>query len=412
MMFKLVWRNIWRNKRRTVITMTSILFAVFFAVLLRAFHLGSWIYLLDSVLKSYSGYVQVHATGYWKDKTIDNAFEYTQALSNQIETIGKKHHLEMHAVPRLESFSLASSGEKTKAVMVMGIEPGVESHLMNLKERIIAGKYITSKDQGVLVSRGLASFLGLAIHDTIVLIGQGYHGMSAYAKYEVVGVVRLPSLEFDNQLIFMPLTLNQNFLSAPGMVTSVVINYEHPDRAGNLNKVASILQKELVPDVYEVMTWKQMMKELYQQFQTDDSSGVIILWILYLIVGFGIFGTILMMISERKYEFGVMIAIGMKKAKVIRMVICEMMIIGSLGVLSGMAISLPVVFYFHFHPLTVSGKMAATLIQYGMEPIIPVAWRTDYIFNQAMAIFLMVWLALIYPLYSISKLTIVKALKK
>jgi ABC-type lipoprotein release transport system permease subunit len=124
-MFKLAWRNLWRNKRRTIITAASVFFAVFFAILMRGFKHGVMVHLVDSVLHSYTGYVQIHKKGYWDNKT----FEYSMTANDSVFTKIKEIKQVKGIIPRLESFSLASSGNKTKGVITVGIDPDLENEL-------------------------------------------------------------------------------------------------------------------------------------------------------------------------------------------------------------------------------------------------------------------------------------------
>ena len=109
----LAWRNIWRNKRRTLITTGSMSFAILLALVMRSMEIGSYSYMIDSVVHSYTGHLQVHAKGYWSDKTLDNSFESSDTLAAAIGSVQGV----LQVIPRLESFALASFNSKTKGVM-------------------------------------------------------------------------------------------------------------------------------------------------------------------------------------------------------------------------------------------------------------------------------------------------------
>ena len=111
MLLKLAWRNIWRNKRRTAITIASIFFAVFFAVFMRSMQLGIYAQMIDSVVRFYTGHIQVHGKGYWDDQTMDNAFSLEE---ESLSDITKNQHITL-AARRLEGFALSSYGMQRKA---------------------------------------------------------------------------------------------------------------------------------------------------------------------------------------------------------------------------------------------------------------------------------------------------------
>jgi ABC-type lipoprotein release transport system permease subunit len=119
------------------------------------------------------GYLQVHHIGYWANKSVDSTFEenpkLTTILNNEKEITAW--------APHLESFALASSGEQTKGIMLTGIVPEKEKTVSQLTQKLIAGSYISDSDNSIMLAEGLAAYLKLKLHDTVVLIGQGYHPM-------------------------------------------------------------------------------------------------------------------------------------------------------------------------------------------------------------------------------------------
>lgn len=403
-MIKLAWRNLWRNKRRTLITIASVFFAVMLAILMRGYHGGAWASLLENVLHSHTGYLQVHAKGYWNEKTLDYTLEWNDSLQHAI----LKNKGVKTVIPRVESFALAAVGEKTKGVIVVGIEPALEDCFTRLSAKMVKGAILNANDNAVLLSQRLAKFLNINVGDTLTLISQGYQGTSAAGIFPVKGIVKLPSPEWDNQLVYLPLNTAQNFYSLEGRLTSIVVDLKKINR---LDNVASHLAAQLNKEKYEVMTWKEMLVELYQQYISDESGGKILLALLYIIIGFGIFGTVMMMTAERSREFGVLIAVGMKQRRLVSLICSEMFFISLLGVITGMIVSVPVVAYFHFHPIHLSGTYAQTMEAYGMEPVIPVLWQADYILYQGLIVFVLTLVAIAYPVYSVGKLNVIKALR-
>lgn len=404
-MIKLAWRNIWRNKRRTLITAASVFFAVFLAILMRGFHMGAWLNLIDNVLHSYSGYVQIHAKDYWENKTFDYTFQYNDSVFANVKENKQVEKL----IPRLESFSLASSGNKTKGVIVIGIDPDAEKNFSRYNKFIVQGSYLANNDKEVMLGERLAKFLGLNVNDSIVLLSQGYQGASANGIYKIKAIVRIPSPEFDNQLVLMTLPQAQELYSAQGLLTSLVVDIKDPQK---MDQVVKQIKHSIDLQKYEVLTWEEMLVELYQQYRSDEGSGLIMLTLLYIIVGFGVFGTVLMMFSERKRELGLMIVVGMQRSTLLKMLSFELIYVCVMGILFGLLASLPFIAYFHFNPIAISGDLAKVYEAFGMEPILPVAWQTDYIFQQAINVSVIVLIVLMYPLYSVYKMNLNNALRR
>lgn len=403
-MFKLAWRNLWRNKRRTFITIASVMFAVMFAILMRGYHGGAWSSLIDNVLHSYSGYMQVHAKGFWEEKSFDYSMSWNDTIEKKILSVRNVQSV----IPRIESMAFASIGDKTKIVFVLGIDPQKEDVFSGLSNKIVSGNMLNGNDSSVLISQRLARFLNIGIGDTLTLLSQGYQAYSAAGLFKVKGIVKLPSPEYDNKIIYLPLKTAQNFYSMEGRVTSLVIDLKNNQK---LHKTYTALTDKLGTSKYEIMTWEKLMVELYQQYVSDEGGGKIFLGLLYLIIGFGIFGTVMMMVAERTHEFGVLIAVGMKRSRLFRLITTEMLLIGFMGVITGMMVSMPLVAWFHFHPIKLTGSMAKTMEVYGMAPEIPVLWQADYIIWQGLIVFLITLIAIVYPVFKVWKLDIIKSMR-
>ncbi len=113
--------------------------------------------------------------------------------------------------PRLETFALASSGEHTKGIIVMGIDPEKENAESKLSQKLIGGKYLEDSDKSVLLAEGLAEYLKLKVNDTVILLGQGYHGNMAAAKYPIKGIVKLGIPEMNKGMVWLPMAGMQRF---------------------------------------------------------------------------------------------------------------------------------------------------------------------------------------------------------
>ena len=401
---KIARRNIWRNKRRTLITAASVFFAVFFAVIMRSMQLGTYAEMIKSVVSAYTGHIQIHKTGYWEDKIINNTFRKNPKLEHEIAEIPGIKNI----VPRLESFALASYGEQTKGSLLIGINPEKENLMTKLSDKLTSGKFLVNNDRGVLVSEKLAVFLKITIGDTLVLMGQGYHAATAAGKYPVKGIIHLNSPNLNNKIIYINLPTAQELYSAPDMLSSLSIIIDNSD---NLEKIKEEITAKINTKNYEIMTWKEITPELNQAIQSDNVSGQFMLGILYMIVGFGILGTIVMMTAERKKEFGVMIAIGMKKTKLARIIFIETVLLGSVGIFFGFLFSLPVIFYFAKSPIPITGDAGKAYESFGFDPVIAFSTHPHFMISQVLVVLCIVIIAYIYPFNSILKTDPVKSMR-
>lgn len=402
--WKLAWRNLWRNKRRTMITLASVLLAVVLAIGLRSVQKGAYQNMINNAVRFSTGYMQIHTKGYWEDQSINNAF---MSDGNLQKIINSNTNVSL-AVPRLESFALASSGPHTKGVEVMGINPELENKMNGLANKITEGNYLNSQDSGILIGDGLAKYLKLNKGDTIVLLGQGYHGATAAGQFRIQGIFHYPLEQLNNNIVFLSLPQAENLFSTNEMITSLSIMLHHPEQ---LDKTIHSIRSKLDSSM-EVMEWQKMNKSLLQEIQGDNSGGIIMLGILYLVVAFGVFGTILMMTMERKKEFAVMIAIGMRRVKLMMVVFLETFFMGCMGIVIGMVLILPVVIHFHNHPIPLTGAAAAAYQQFGIEPLLPASLNPSIFLYQGITVLCIALVSSIYPLWFVCRFPILENLKQ
>jgi ABC-type lipoprotein release transport system permease subunit len=402
--FKLAWRNIWRNKKRTLITAASIFFALFLAILMVGLQEGTYAHMIKISVEDFYGYAQVHGKGFSEDKTLTNSLEYDQNIIDYLMSDENVKQIQ----PRIESFTLSAFAEKSKGIAVIGVDPKLEFEKPSIKKRLIAGNFEDVYNGGIVVTEKLAEYLGAALGDSLALIGQGYQGISAIGLYKITAIISMPNPMLNSGLAYLDLETAQEFFSLDGRVTGLSLSFKDNSKF----KESTENLKSKLPEGYEIFHWEEEMPEIRQFIDSDKSSGQIFLFILYIIIGFGIFGTALMMIAERIKEFGIMVAVGMQKIKIVILVAVEMLYITSLGIVASIVFSVPVMYYLHINPITFTGDMAKAYESYGFEPIMPAAFQLDYFMIQSIVVIIITVLAIIYPLYGISKLNVIKSLRK
>jgi len=403
-LIRLAWKNMWRNRNRTLIAMASIFFAVLLSATTRSLQKGVFDNLVKNVVSFYSGYLQIHQNGYWDEQILDNTFRGSPTLESQVRKV--PHIVDL--TPRLESFALVSSADLTKGCMVVGISPATEDPITHLADKVIEGRYLVDGDQGLLIGKGLADRLHTHLGDTIVLLGQGYHGATAVGKYPIQGLLKFGSPELNDKALFLTLKESQDFYSADSMLTSYVLALDNPIE---LDEVATSLKASLDPSL-EVMTWEEMMPVIEQGIKTDQGSLYIIQAILYVLVSLGILSTVLMMMIERKFEMGMLIAIGMKKAKLMQMVMLESVVTVLAGCALGVLASLPVVYWFHTNPIRLTGDMGAVYEDFGFEPVFPAAFDPTIFLTQGIIVLFVGLILSLYPIVRIARLDPVVAMRK
>lgn len=400
----LAWRNIWRNKRRTIITMLSIIVAVFLASVMRSMQEGQYADMIENTVGTFTGYIQVHAEGYWDDKTLDNTFVAADSIYQKIE----QQESVQHVVPRLDSFALAAGENQSRPAMIMGIDVQAEKYLSDPERRLQSGSYFESNDErSVLLGRELMQRLDVQLGDSLVLIGQGFRGQSATGLYRIRGTVGYPNPELNRSLVMLPLETAQYFLAADNRLTALSIILEDTDQ---IEATTEALQSSFSGH-FEVMGWREMMPELVQTIQADRGSGMIMIAILYIVVGFGILGTVLMMITERTYEFGVMISVGTPRFVIALMLAIEILLMAFVGTGIGILVSIPIAWYFNINPIQFSGDIAEVYQSYGMEAVLQFSTEPAVFYSQAVTVFIITLIFSVIPLIKASKLNPVEAMR-
>ncbi len=480
-MLKIAWRNLWRNKRRTIITASSVFFAALIALTMRSFQLGFYNYTINSVIEHFVGHLQIQQQDYHNNPSIDNVLEFSDSLQ---QLLSKDPDIKFF-IPRLESGAMASHANASKVCMVVGINPikenyfsGISKHLAKykideqsiqkmgflpaelrvlinkaqgyysskekIKDVLLAlskkfgpyidriakespyhGHYIKPGENQILVAGGLANYLGVNVGDSIVLLGQGYHGSTAIGKYRIAGILALPSPLMNRTFIYMPLRCAQELFSTydikPNGDTARYVSYIavntrfqasiRPYDYIPIERVRQRLDRELKGKNLRVLGWKQINKTLYQQIQSDNISGQIILMVIYIIIAFGVFGTVLMLMAERRKEFGIMLSIGMSRGKLRQTLVLEIFIMTVMGIIAAILITYPVVTYLHYHPIYLGNEAAKAYEQFNFEPYMPTQLPDIYFLIQPLVILIMMMLTSIYPIIYISKLKVSKALR-
>ena len=383
--------------------MLSIILAIFLSLFTRSMQQGTFGSMITNAVKLSTGYIQIHKAGYWENKSINETFLSSEKMNMRIDN---NKNIKLN-IPRLESFALVSSGKYTKGAMVTGTIPELEDELNNYSKKVVRGNFINANDNSILIGDELADYLRVDVGDSLVLIGQGYHGVTAAGQYDIKGILHLPIPQLNKQLVLMPLKECQYLYASENRLTSVSIMLEDPEL---LDKTTNEIKGSLSNE-YEVMTWKQLNKELVQFVDAKIVGGIIMLSILYIVIGFGVFGTIMMMTMERRKEFAIMVSIGMRKFKLVAVVFWETIFIGFVAVVIGIIITYPILLYLSHNPIELTGEFAKSMETVGAEPLMPFVINSGMFVNQTMSIILIAFIAVIYPLFFILKFDVLKAMR-
>ncbi|NJK98868.1 MAG: hypothetical protein HC905_31695 [Bacteroidales bacterium] len=190
----MAWRNLWRNKRRTLITVAAVVFAVFLSTFMSSMQEGTYSKMIENTVSFYSGYIQVHHPDYWESRSINDIYAPEKAFFDKIDGTPNV----TMSFPRMESFTLLSTGEDTKAAALIGVDPVKENQMTKLAKWVEKGQYLKPGDDGLLLAKNLAQQLKVNIGDTMVLFSTGYHGATSAGLFPVKGILNFPSPQMNN----------------------------------------------------------------------------------------------------------------------------------------------------------------------------------------------------------------------
>jgi ABC-type lipoprotein release transport system permease subunit len=331
-LLKLAWRNIWRNRRRTIISVLALALGVMAIVSMHSLLEVAYAQMIRGITTGLIGHAQVHGRGY------QNSPEMTTLVPDPLTIEARLKQ----AVPgaqterRVVGAGLAGSGETSTAVLVMGIEPGIPSTDALLK--IEQGQGLAAAPaHGAVIGSGLARELRLSPGGEMVLVGQAADGSLANDRYTVVGVADAGSSDANQTAVFLHLADAQSFFALNQGVHQVIVRL--PTDQEDLSHPVSLLRGALDLSALEVLPWTEILPELKGAIDAKRRNMRLVDAIIFLIVSLGILNTMTMSTFERTREFGVMASLGTRGRRVLAMVFLEALLQGLIGLLLGVALA-------------------------------------------------------------------------
>lgn len=405
LLLKLAWRNIWRNKRRSILTLLAIIFATLSAIAMRGIQLGTYEESIKHAVEQFSGYIQIQPKSYKKNPSLNK----TVKIDPQIRSYLDNSQLVKGYAERIIADGLISYKDNSFGAAIFGIVPDQESKTTRIIERINKGEFFESDTSSeIVVGYKLLQNLNAEIGDEVVVLAQGYDGTMGNLKYKVVGTVKLGSYEFDAMAVFMGLKTSQELLMMYGKSSIAAISV---NSLNAIPKVKSDLKNYIDQENEVVLAWQEVMPELEQFISLDNISGIFFLLILVIIVAFGILNTLLMSVTERFNEFGVTLAIGMKQSKLVILILLETIFLSFVGVIIGDLIGFGINTYLTANPIMFEGELKSLYEEYGFLPIIKSSIKASIFITTSIGVVLISLFASIYPIIKTYKLEPLKGIR-
>lgn len=362
LLFKLAFRNIFRQRRRSLLTAMSLTGGYVLCVFSFSMSGGSYSNAISFFIQDHTGHIQIHKDDYLQRPKLHKSIQVPEELSAKLDANEK---IASHTL-RVFAPALAYSETDNSPAQVIGVDLDRERTTSTLAAKVSGGSYINNEIDGegyysAMIGAGIANNLNIGLGDELILISQGADGSIANDIY-MVGAIVGDRRSSDRSTVFLPLAAAQEFLSMNDEVHEISILLKDDGRA---RAEAEILQ-DLLPDL-SVDPWQVVEATFYQSMQTDKQGNVVFMGIIVFIVFVGVMNTVLMSVLERTREFGVLKAIGSRPSKLAMMITLETTMLASISVVLGLVLSIPLVLWFTYagfalpEPMDVGGVLMSHL---------------------------------------------------
>ena len=406
---KIAWRNLWRRKRRTLITGISIGFGVMLAVTFTGTGDYGYTNMINSSATMGLGHVTIGPQGYNQTPSLDKRLRNTGQLRDRVLAMSGVDD----AIVRIMGQAMFASASKTIGGMFMGIDPVQESPQQNLLIRsLVQGKVFSGTDgRGVVVGNKMAKKLNLRIGKKLVYTTTDVKGEIVSEIARVTGIFKTGVNEVDGGMVLLPINsvrATLNYDAQDATLVAVIINDQRD--ADAMRDRISLAQSD--PRI-EVLSWQQTQAELAGLITLDRGGNYISQFLIGLLIAAGILNTLLMSVLERTREFGVMMAVGMSPKTLFRLVVVESLWLAIIGIVIGIIITAPWYAYLHYVGLDFSGAIGEDYSAAGIlvDPLIRIRLYKESIIAILAGVFSLTLLAGLYPAWRAGRIPPVESLK-
>ena len=402
MLFRMAFRNLFRNKRRTLITMTAIALGMALIDVTITIQHGSYTDLINRGVSSIAGHVVVRSTGFADDpeSRVSESSDHAARLAG----VAKDAKVQR----RIMLGGLLTSTSGSAAVQAVAVEAATSREVGSMYDEMISGDWLET-DRDIIIGARLAETLDVTEGEKLVFMGQSDGEMTS-RLFRLRGVFKTGAADVDGFMVVMPLAAAQEIVGGEDVATMVTL---HLDDAGTWPEAVAAARTAFEGVDVDVLSWKEAMPDVDAFIEADRSIGQGMLFALFIIVSMGVFNTFLMSVLERTREFGVLQSIGMKPNQIAKLVLLEGALLGFFGVLLGSLIGAALSYSTIVNGLDFTESMGEGMSNAGvvMATHFYGAWDIPRMIFFAIACFIVTFIAAIWPAWKVSRLEPVKALR-
>jgi ABC-type lipoprotein release transport system permease subunit len=398
---RLAWRNLWRNRKRTAITLFGLVLAL---VLMVAYSGLTW-GLIRQMERNATflgpGEVQIHRPGYMSDRSVYRVMKNPDAMVAEVEKRGGR------AAPRVLGYGLVSHGENSSGSQLWGVDLDKEKGVTQFHRHILKGSFLERPGR-VVVGKKIAVALEVDVGDEVVIVTQAADGSIGNDIYRVAGILKGISEEIDRSVVMMAREDFRNLFGLGDVAMEIVLS--RGDKSESLevfrDRIEALFPQE------DVKTWREIFPTVWEMFQLAGVGIYILFAIMYLAASLILLNTMLMAVFERIRELGVMMALGFKPRQVVTLVLFETLLMTVVGCFLGLVVGIPMSLYFSGQGLDLSYIMGDGFSFVGIvaDPHWYAVTNWSTVFPPVITLVAVCFLAVIYPAFKAARLKPVEAL--
>ncbi len=399
MMLKIAFRNIFRQKRRSLLTILTMLGGFVLSAFSFGWSDGTYSNIIDMFTRNQLGHIQIHREGYLDRPALYKTIDDYQEVGAKLDTIPG---LEAWA-PRIYSSGLVSVGEKSTGARIIGIDPSREQIATRFEKKRIKGvPFSKEASYQAILGEGLAKTLKADLGDSIVIVSQGADGSIANDIYEIIALTNSGDKIVDQTALYLHLEDARELLVLYNQIHEMIIIGKDLD---DVDELTEVIRQAINNPELTVAPWQEFAKSFYDAMRADQQGSWILLFIIILIVAIGVLNTVLMTVLERRREYGVLRALGTQPGQIIRLLLSEVAVMAVLSILFGSVISMITNSFFSLElpqPMTYGGVEFKTMYS-------EINARSFYI--PAITVFFSALIVSIFPALKAARIAPAKAMR-
>jgi ABC-type lipoprotein release transport system permease subunit len=407
LLVSMAWRNLWRQRRRSLITAFAMAAGVAVVMACMAVTDGMYTNMFEIMVEQSLGHVQVHHPAYPANSQLHDTLRERDALLERIEAIEGT----VAASPALRCVGLIGGESTSSGGMLVGIEPARDQRVSPLMERVREGAYLSEEpNQEILLGFQLAEEIEVGLDDEVVVLIQAADGSTGNELFRVVGLFRTGDPGMDAGGAYLHIADAEQLTALEDQAHGVTVLTGHEDL---VEPYSQRLRAALGSDEVEVQAWWEVSPQIEQLLQMRDVSAFVTLGLTFFVAAFGVINTMLMSVFERTRELGVLRALGLRRRKLVWLVVLESLFLAALACAIGLFLGGLMDWYLVVHGLDMSASMPDGMAYQGviLDPVWYAEIRIDRIVTVVVSVFVISILASLWPAWRAARLQPVAAMR-